>query len=75
MKSWAYNAAQEVLHKLAIVAGVLIFSTILHKGITDVSVIAQKHSGQQFWVALAKYFIGNLAGGKSAADVTGTERK
>lgn len=63
------KAIQEVLHKLAILAGILLFSMILHKGITDVSVIAEKHSGRQFWVALGKYFIGNLAGGKAAADL------
>lgn len=50
-------------------AGMLLLSMILHKGITDVSVIAEKHSGRQFWVALGKYFIGNLAGGKKAADL------
>ena len=47
----------------------LLLSMILHKGITDVSVIAEKHSGRQFWVTLGKYFIGNLAGGKKAADL------
>ena len=61
--------AQELLHKLAIFAGVLLLSMILHKGVTDISVIAETHSGQQFWVALGKYFIGNLAGGKKAADL------
>ena len=63
------DATKDVLQKLAIFAAILLFSTILHKGITDVSVIAEKHSGQQFWIALGKYFIGNLAGGKSAADL------
>jgi len=63
------KVAQELLHKLAIFAGVLLLSMILHKGVTDISVIAEKHSGQQFWVALGKYFIGNLAGGKKAADL------
>ena len=64
-----HHLVKEVLHKLAIFAGMLLLSMILHKGITDVSVIAEKHSGRQFWVALGKYFIGNLAGGKKAADL------
>lgn len=63
------NVAQGVLQKLAIFAGILLLSMILHKGVTDISVIAEKHSGRQFWVALGKYFIGNLAGGKKAADL------
>jgi len=63
------TASKALLQKLAIVAMVLLFAMILHKGITDVSIIARKHSGQQFWVAMAKYFIGNLAGGKSASDL------
>lgn len=63
------NAAKDLLQKLAIFAGILLLSMILHKGATDISVIAGKHSGQQFWVALGKYFIGNLAGGKKAADL------
>lgn len=65
----ATRAMQEVLHKLAIFAAILLVSIILHKGFTDISVIADKHSGRQFWVALGKYFIGNLAGGKKAADL------
>ena len=65
----AARAMQEVLHKLAIFAGILLVSMILHKGVTDISAIAEKHSGRQFWVALGKYFIGNLAGGKKAADL------
>jgi hypothetical protein len=63
------KVAQEVMQKLAIFAGVLLLSMILHKGVTDISVIAEKHSGRQFWIALGKYFIGNLAGGKKAADL------
>jgi len=63
------NTAQEVLRKLGILGLILLLSMVLHKGITDVSVIAEKHSGRQFWVALGKYFIGNLAGGKKAADL------
>jgi hypothetical protein len=60
---------KDLLQKVAIFAGILLLSMILHKGVTDISVIAEKYSGRQFWVVLAKYFIGNLAGGKKAADL------
>ena len=52
-----------LLQVLAVATLVLIYSMILHKGYTDVSALARKHSGGEFWTALAKYFIGNLAGG------------
>jgi hypothetical protein len=48
---------------LGIVGVALIASVILHKGYTDISALAQKHSGERFWVALGQYFLGNLAGG------------
>jgi hypothetical protein len=48
---------------VAIFAGLLIFSTILHKIYSDVSLLARLHSGAEFWVALARHLIRNLAGG------------
>jgi len=48
---------------LAIVFLVFMFSVILHKGFADVSLIAELHSGTQFWIALARHFLGNLSGG------------
>jgi hypothetical protein len=42
---------------------ILLQSMILHKGYTDVSALAQKHSGGEFWRALARYFITNIGGG------------
>ena len=41
----------------------LILGMVVHKGHADISVLAEKYSGRQFWVALASYFIRNLAGG------------
>lgn len=38
-------------------------SMILHKGYVDVSALAQQHSGEKFWLALARYFLRNIAGG------------
>ena len=40
----------------------LLLSMIAHKGYVDVSALAQQHSGERFWLALARYFITNLAG-------------
>jgi hypothetical protein len=57
------NAAGTALQVVAIAVIALILSTIAHKAYVDVSALAHKHSGQEFWVALARYFIGNLAGG------------
>jgi hypothetical protein len=48
---------------VAILALACLLSVIFHKGYHDLSRIAAQHSGKQFWVALAQYFIGNLAGG------------
>jgi hypothetical protein len=52
-----------VAQVVAIAAGVLIYSMIVHKGYTDISALAQKHSGPVFWRELGRYFLGNLAGG------------
>jgi hypothetical protein len=54
---------QSALQVLAIALGLLIYSMIVHKSYTDISALAQKHSGGEFRRALLKYFIGNLAGG------------
>jgi hypothetical protein len=48
---------------LAIALLSLIFAMIVHKGYNDISRIAAKHSGTEFWVEVARYAIGNLAGG------------
>ena len=57
------DAAKTVMQVLAIFAGLLIFSTILHKIYSDVALLARLHSGVEFWVALARHLIRNLAGG------------
>ncbi|MDH5221251.1 MAG: hypothetical protein OEW94_08490 [Betaproteobacteria bacterium] len=55
-----------LLQKAAVVVLVLMLSTIAHKGYGDISALSARHSGQEFWVALTRYFIGNLAGGGKA---------
>jgi len=62
------GAAGALMQKAAVVFLVLLCSVILHKGYVDISGLAYKHSGQQFWVALARYFIGNLGGGGKRAE-------
>jgi uncharacterized membrane protein len=57
------EAAKTVLQVFALALALLIVSMILHKGYADISLLAQQHSGDRFWWALARYFIGNLAGG------------
>ena len=41
----------------------LILGMIAHKGFADVSVLAQKHPGDEFWRAFGQYLLRNLAGG------------
>jgi len=57
------NAMQRWLQILAVFCAIVIWAMILHKGSAEVSALAQKHSGEEFWIALAKYFLRNLGGG------------
>lgn len=57
------NAAGAALQVVAIAVIALILAIIAHKAHVDISALVDKHSGQEFWLALARYFIGNLAGG------------
>ena len=63
MDSKSGNPVRSVTQLLAIVCLVLMMSVILHKGFADISLIAELHSGTEFWLALARHFIGNLSGG------------
>jgi hypothetical protein len=47
---------------VGVACGMLLLSMIVHKSYVDVSALAQLHSGERFWLALARYFIGNLGG-------------
>jgi hypothetical protein len=55
--------AGRALQAVGIAFGALILGMIIHKGYSDISLLADQHSGWEFWEALARYFIGNLAGG------------
>ena len=59
------DAAKTLLQVSAIALGSLILSVIAHKFYVDISLIAQQHSGEKFWWAVARYLIKNLAGGAS----------
>jgi hypothetical protein len=62
-KAHAGEAVKTLGQIVAIAALVLLYSMVAHKLYTDISVLAQKHSGEGFWRALGRYFIANLAGG------------
>lgn len=47
---------------LAILALAGLCGMVLHKGYTDFSALARSHSGQDFWLELARYIFRNLAG-------------
>jgi hypothetical protein len=63
MHDGARKAFKRMPLLLAIAFFVLLWSMILHKASGDIARLAQKHSGDDFWLALAKYFLSNLAGG------------
>jgi hypothetical protein len=63
MPQLSSNAMQRWLQILAVFCAIAIWAVILHKGSADVSALAQKHSGGEFWIALAKYFLRNIGGG------------
>jgi hypothetical protein len=68
------NALKTLSQVLAIICLAFLFGMIAHKWHTDISALAEKHSGQQFWVALGRYAINNLAGAGSPAPGTPSDR-
>ena len=63
MDDLASERVKTLLQILAVICAVLICSMVLHKGISDITILAHKHPGDGFWRALAEYLIRNLAGG------------
>ena len=59
----AGDFGKRMLQVIAVGLGAVILGMIIHKGYNDISLLADQHSGWEFWEALARYFIGNLAGG------------
>ena len=68
------NALKTVSQALAIVCMAFLLGMVAHKGHADISVLADKHSGKEFWVELARYFLGNLGGGGKSAQSTSSDR-
>ena len=54
---------KSALQVLAILCLIALFSMVAHKAFADITVLAQQHSGGDFWAALARHVLRNLAGG------------
>ena len=61
------NSLKTLSQALAILCMAFLLGVVVHKGHADISVLAERHSGEQFWVELARYFLGNLGGGGKPA--------
>jgi hypothetical protein len=60
------DVAGRLTQALAIACMAFIVGTIAHKGVVDITALAQRHAGAEFWPALARYLLGNIAGGSAA---------
>jgi len=56
-------SGRNLLQIVAIFCMILVWAIIVHKAHGVVSALAQKHSGMEFWLALARQLLANLAGG------------
>ena len=56
-------SGKNLLQIVAIFCMVLVWVIIVHKAYGVVLTLAQKHSGVEFWLALARHMMANLAGG------------
>jgi hypothetical protein len=66
MRANSAETIRVVSQAIAIVCLIFLLGMIAHKGHADISLLAEQHSGQQFWVEVGRYLINNLAGGGSA---------
>ena len=57
------NFVSKLSQGLAICTIAFLLGMVAHKGHADISGLAAKHSGSEFWVELGRYVIRNLAGG------------
>jgi hypothetical protein len=58
----AGERARDALQALGILCIGGLFAMIAHKGYADVTALAAKYSGTEFWVRFARYVIANLGG-------------
>ncbi len=56
------DLSKTLLQIVAILALAGLVAMVLHKAFADVSVVWQQHSGTEFWKALGRYLLRNLAG-------------
>jgi hypothetical protein len=63
MSDRAEELFKTVMQVLAVLALLLIFGMLAHKGYADISRLAREHPGSGFWDALARYVFKNMAGG------------
>lgn len=63
MQDGASDSFKTFLQVVAVAIVTVLFAMILHKGSVDISALANKHSGGEFWVALVKYFFSNMGAG------------
>ena len=64
---YAGNSVKKLSQALAIICLAFLLGMVLHKGHVDISILAGKYSGGEFWTEVARYFIANLAGGGNPA--------
>jgi hypothetical protein len=62
----ASDSFKTFLQVVALAIALVLVAMIVHKGTVDISALAQKHSGGEFWMALVKYILGNLGAGGGA---------
>lgn len=56
-------SGKNLLQIVAIFCMILVWVIIVHKAYGTVAALAQKHSGVEFWLALGRHLMANLAGG------------
>jgi len=54
---------KSVMQVLAILCLIAFFAVVAHKAIVDLSALAQRYPGSEFWPALGRYLLRNLGGG------------
>jgi hypothetical protein len=57
------SAATNWIQAVGIVGLIVMALTIFHKGFALIAALARDYPGAEFWPALARYLISNLAGG------------
>jgi len=54
---------KSVMQFLAILCLIAFFAMVVHKATVDVSALAQRYPGSEFWPALGRHLLRNLGGG------------